>query len=289
MSKKQLVIILISLFSLVISVNSVAETSKVAKAQLDKSWGVLLGDLITMTVELPVTANQIDNSSLPHIDKRFGDWLYLREINLTTEQIIIQFQLVNVAPVATDVMTPKLNFRLLNGEFVDIEQLPFTISPVIALTDNEQSTTIKLKPAHAPETIDTSAIAQKLVLAISFAAILLAILIIWSIGWRPRNRRPFAEALHGLRMLRWQHNNDPQQAVRIVHKAFNRTATKTVVHSELSQLFEAAPWLTSLDAEITAFYETSSKHFFSPTSSGMHNLQQLKQLMKACRAKEKLA
>jgi mxaA protein len=289
MIKKYKTLVLIGLINLVCCFQVLAETSQVAPAQLNKSWGVLLGDVITMSVELPIPASDVDMSSIPHVDKRFGDWLSIRDIVINDSQLLIDFQLVNVAPETTEVLTPKLSFRSIDSAFIDIEQVPFTISPVIPKADKDSVSKLVLKPAHQPEMIDTNAIYQTLMLGVVSSALLLLVLVVWSVGWRPRNRLPFAEALHGLRMLRWQHNNDPQQAVRIVHKAFNRTANKTVVFSQLDQLFKAAPWLQPLEQQITSFYEVSSQHFFSQAGSEGHDIKQLKQLLKACRAKEKLA
>ncbi len=284
---KKLLVIIITLSSLFTG-TVIADELRVAKAELDKAWGLLIGDVITMTVELPVASTEIDASSLPHIDKRYGDWLYIRQVTLA-DKLSIEFQLVNVPPVTTDVMTPSLTFRLLDGEFINVESLPMTIGPIIAEIDKEAGQKPKLKPAHSPGLIDTSVLKQNLFIAIVVAVVTAVIVLIWNMGWRPRNRQPFAEAAHGLRMLRWQHGNDPQHAVRIVHKAFNNTANKTVVHSELDYLFTAAPWLNPLQQEINAFYLQSSQHFFSPDSGAMPDVQDLKKLVKACRAKEKLA
>lgn len=282
---KKLIVILSALF---LSANVLAEgANKVAKAQLDKAWGLLLGDVFTMIVDVPVPLNEVDVDSLPHIDKRFGDWLLLRQISLT-EPLVLEFQVVNVAPTTTEVMTPPLSFRLVNGERVDIEQRKFSISPIIPLRDKESSTTLNLKPARSAEQVDTTELKQQLTWTALFALFMAVVLVIWNIGWRPRNRQPFAEALHGLRMLRWHHDNDPQQAIRLVHKAFNRTAAKTVVYSELQQLFVVAPWLKPLETEITTFFEQSSQHFFTANSASLQDVKQLKQLMKACRSKEKL-
>jgi mxaA protein len=289
MIKKYKTLVFIGLVNLVFSFQVLAETSQVAPAHLNQSWGVLLGDVITMSVDLPIPANDVDMSSIPHVDKRFGDWLSIRNIVINDKQMLIDFQLVNVAPETTEVLTPKLSFRSVDSSFIDIEQVPFTISPVIPKADKDTVYKLALKPAHQPEMIDTAAIYQKLIIGVISSALLLLVLFIWTVGWRPRNRRPFAEALHGLRMLRWQHNNDPQQAVRIVHKAFNRTANKTIVFSQLDQLFKAAPWLEPLEQQITSFYEVSSQHFFSQSAGEGYDIKQLKHLLKACRAKEKLA
>jgi mxaA protein len=283
--------IVIALWSLLVLFTSAViadEQNQMAAAEIDKAWGLLLGDIVNMQVSLPIAVDDIDESTLPHKGKRYGDWLYIRSTSLNEQLFSIEFQVVNVPPQTTDVTTPALNFRLKTGEFIDIETLPITLSPILAQVDIENGTLPALKPAQTPSFIATTPLLNRLLLALSFAVITGLILLIWNIGWRPRNRKPFAEALHSLRMLRWKHNNDPQQAVRIVHKAFNRTADKTIVASDLGELFTIAPWLKPLQQDIELFYQQSSRHFFSQSSADIQDIKQINELIKACRAKEKL-
>jgi len=286
MKKTVLALLSLLMFSSVLSAD---ENNQSVPAQIDKAWGLLLGDIVTMQVTLPVAVKDIDENSLPHKGKRYGDWLYIRSTNINKSLFSIEFQVVNVPPTTTDLFTPALSFRLKTGEFINIETVPITLSPILAQTDIENNALPALKPAQVPKPIDIAPLFNRLLTALTIAVLSGVMLFIWNIGWRPRNRKPFAEALHGLRMLRWKHNNDPQQAIRIVHKAFNRTADKTLVASELDNLFIIAPWLKPMQPEIETFYQQSSRHFFSPSSADTQDIKQLRELIKACRAKEKLA
>ena len=63
---------------------------------VDRAWGLLLGDEMTVTVTLPADVAEIDNNALPQPERRYGAWLYLQRLELINNTVLFHYQLVNV-------------------------------------------------------------------------------------------------------------------------------------------------------------------------------------------------
>lgn len=255
---------------------------------LDRAWGLLLGDEINVQVELSSTLGEVDLSSLPQTDKRYGTWLYLKDIELTEKQILLSYQIVNVPAENRRVSTPELYIKQ-GDEWVLIPSTPFMIGPSLAVSDTDGLANIDAKPDVSPTLIATDKIERQIVLFSAIAVLAGLVLLFWHFGWKPKNRDPFAQALHDLARLKWQRSVKPDEAARILHAAFNRTAGTIVVHGEIDRLLEQHPWLTPLKRDIEAFYKRSAEHFFTRESGQEPNISEVRKLAKACRSKEKMA
>ena len=255
---------------------------------LDRAWGLLLGDEINVQVELSSTLGEVDLSSLPQTDKRYGTWLYLKDIELTEKQILLSYQIVNVPAENRRVSTPELYIKQ-GDEWVLIPSTPFMIGPSLAVSDTDGLANIDAKPDVSPTLIATDKIERQIVLFSAIAVLAGLVLLFWHFGWKPKNRDPFAQALHDLARLKWQRSVKPDEAARILHAAFNRTAGTIVVHGEIDRLLEQHPWLTPLKRDIEAFYKRSAEHIFTRESGQEPNISEVRKLAKACRSKEKMA
>lgn len=278
--KKWLIIVLLSMFSAA----SYAETS--ASITVDRAWGLLLGDEIKATSTITELQNSLDVNSLPQTEKRYGTWLYLKTLDVIDDELQFTYQVVNVPKINTAIELPLYEISDAKGNIITIPTTTISIGPLLSL---EEAELLQLKADHAPVLLAVDELEKQLETAITVAAILSLILLFWHFGWKPRNRQPFAQAMHELSRLRWQRSKDANQPARILHAAFNETAGTIVVHKELDQLYISTPWLSSLETEIEQFYQLSSGHFFSREAGQEPEMADVVKLTKACRAKEKLA
>jgi mxaA protein len=278
--KKWLIIVLLSLFS----VASYAETT--ASTTVDRAWGLLLGDEVKATATITELQNSLDFNSLPQTEKRYGTWLYLKTLEMVDDKLEFTYQVVNVPKTNTAIELPLYEISDEKGNIITIPTTTISIGPLLSLKEGEQ---LQLKADHAPVLLSVDEFEQQLETAITAASILSLILLFWHFGWKPRNRQPFAQAVHELSRLRWQRSKDANQPARILHAAFNQTAGTIVVHKELDQLYTSTPWLSSLESDIDKFYQLSSGHFFSREAGQEPDMVDVVKLAKACRAKEKLA
>jgi len=279
--------ILIGLILTVCSTTLMAE--QIATVNLNRAWGLLIGDEVVLQIVLPVTVDKIDVTSLPQTDKRYGTWLYLKSLTSSDKNISLTFQVVNVPINTTEVQTPEFNFRQLNDEWIVVPESSFIIGSLLAEHEAAVAINIELKQDHKPTLIDTME-SEKNIKIFSFLTLLFSlVLLAWHLGWRPKNRQPFAHAVHQLTRMKWSRTKQQNQATRILHAAFNQTAGTIVVYSELSQLINQVPWLQPLEQEIAQFYALSANHFFTKAAEQEPDLRIVMKLAKACRAKEKLA
>lgn len=257
------------------------------KTKLDRSWGLLIGDEITATITLPVAVTELDSHALPQHDKRYGHWLFLHDSELSGQQMKLHFQLINVPAENRQVATPELQLRTKEGEFITVPSVPMQIGSFLENQDAEGNLVPRGDIGLTTHSNDT----LKLRLWLSLTVLLVAGLIwlIWHFGLRPRQRLPFAAAMFELNKMRLLGRKDADNASRSLHHAFNRSAGRVVINSQLDKLWHNCPWLLPLQSEIESFYQQSAAHFFSPNGAEQKEFYQLVALAKACRAKERLA
>ncbi|MFW5450097.1 MAG: hypothetical protein ACKE9I_00745 [Methylophagaceae bacterium] len=262
---------------------------QVAKVSLDRAWGLLIGDELQLQIELPIDVGDLDPTSLPQIDKRYGTWLYLKALTRTDNMLWLSYQIVNVPADTIEVYTPTFNVRQLDDQWITVPEVAFTIGTLLTEQTGGSVNNSVLKADRKPTLISTSETKSRLKIASLLTIIFSLILLAWHIGWRPKNRQPFAQAVHELARLKWSRSMQQDQPSRILHTAFNNTSGTVVVHSELVQLLSQAPWLQPLEQEISQFYLSSANHFFNRNIEQEPDFDAVIKLAKACRSKEKLA
>ena len=280
---RMLLLLWISIFPNVIMAEQIANVT------LDRSWGLLLGDEIMLQVDMPASDEGIDLDSLPQFDKRYGVWLYLKNIDVLPQQLVFNYQVVNVPTENTLITTPEFNIKQKNDQWIVIPPASLTIGPLLPSNDEAGIVNIDAQPDLSPALIATTKIKQQLQLYAVVFVLSTLVLALWHFGWKPKNRQPFAQALHDLARLKWHRSVDPDQAARILHAAFNRTAGTIVVYGEIDQLIQKQAWLAPLQRDIEAFYQRSAQHFFARKTEQEPDLDTVRKLAKACRAKERLA
>lgn len=257
------------------------------KITLDRSWGLLIGDEITATVELPVDVSELDSHNLPQHDKRYGHWLFLHDSGLSGNLMKLHFQVVNVPAENRQVATPEIQLRTNDGEFIYVPSVPMQIGSFLESQDSEGN----LVPRGDIHLKSQSDDYLQLRLWLTLAVLLIAtfIWLVWHFGLRPRQRLPFAEAMFELNKMRLLGRKDADKASRSLHHAFNRSAGRVVINSHLEKLWDDCPWLAPLQDDIESFYQHSAAHFFSPDGAEQKAFSEILELAKACRAKERVA
>ncbi len=278
MRLRLLTIVFLSMISITVWAKQVAEVS------VDRAWGLLIGDEVTLQVELPVESSEIDRSSLPEKEARYGTWLYLKDRELKGNILRLIYQVVNVPIENTEVFIPEFNLRQLNDQWITVPSVPLIIGSALV----KESNNIMAKPDHSPILIETKSIKNKLLLFSIITVIASLLWLVWHIGWRPVHRKPFAQATYELSHIKWLNKKQENQAARILHSAFNRTANTVVVVADLDELFQHAPWLQDLETDISAFYQRSAQYFFAQNTEQVLDIDSIIKLAKACRSREKL-
>ncbi len=256
-------------------------------ARTDRDLGLLLGDELSVYVDISSLEDSLNETSFPQEDKRYGTWLYLKNIDLDKQQLVFHYQVVNVPKKNTTIATPTFDIKQNDGKWIAVPAIPITIGPTLAADKSVDS--LMPKSDIKPSLISTVDIKNKLKKYSIIAAISWLILALWHFGWKPKNRQPFSQAVHDLSRLRWKRSVSADQASRILHTAFNHTGDTIVVYGEIDALLEKHSWLSPLKDEIKAFYQQSEQHFFARQAGQEPDIEMIKKLAKACRAKEMLA
>ncbi len=279
---------------LALSANVYAEESagltdgEAVTISLDRSWGLLIGDEIIATVKLPENI-EIDTASLPQRNKRHGPWLYLRDNALSGNRLLMHYQIINVPAETREVATPVFELRTTKGSFINIPEAPLKIGSFLAAENADADGRFVprgdkvLMPSH------DAALQQQLWSALLVLIVSVLIWLAWHFGFRPRHRLPFAHAVFELNKMRWLGRKNADTASRNLHHAFNRSAGTVLVASQLDKLWQQCPWLLPLQPEIDSFYQQSAMHFFSAQGGDAKDYDQLLDLARACRAREKMA
>lgn len=269
-------------------------TSAMAEEQpltisVDRTWGLFLGDEVNVNVDLGTTDIQVDKSSLPQENKRYGTWLYLKTIDVAARQLVFHYQVVNVPLKNTTIATPKFDVKGSDEKWMTIPETALTIGPALAVSGDDGLADIKARPDMKPMLITTTETMQQLKLFAGIALLCGLILAFWHFGWKTKHRQPFAQAVHNLSRLKWQRSLTNDDASRILHTAFNHTAGTVVVYGEIDKLLMQFPWLSPLEKDIKLFYTQSEQHFFARKAEQGADIESVRKLAKACRSKEMLA
>jgi mxaA protein len=256
---------------------------------VDRSWGLFLGDDVNVIVDLGNNDIEIDKSSLPQENKRYGTWLYLKTIDVAAKQLVFHYQVVNVPLKNTMIATPKFDVKGSDEKWMTIPEISLTIGPALAVSGDEGLDDIKAKPDMKPTLIATTQTMQQLKLFVGIALVCGLILALWHFGWKTKHRQPFAQAVHDLSRLKWHKSLTNDDASRILHTAFNHTAGTVVVYGEIDKLLIQFPWLAPLEKDIKLFYKQSEQHFFARKAEQGADIESVRKLAKACRSKEMLA
>jgi mxaA protein len=128
------------------------------------------------------------------------------------------------------------------------------------LPESAPVSTLQLRPDRAAPVIPTAAASARFHLALLALTIVLTSWLAWTLWreWHERANLPFAHALHEMRHV----SESEPQAWQTLHRAFDQTAGRVVQLDSLPTLFQRAPHLQPLHAEIERFFMESNERFF---------------------------
>jgi mxaA protein len=252
----------------------------VAVVEQPRPFGYFLGDRLQQRVLLEQQGETLEPTALPQ-PERLGVWIERLSSRTETDPagrrwLTVDYLITNAAPALTTIRIPgwELKGATRKGGSAVVQSIAPWAIHVAALTPVEVATAEALRPDRSASLIATEPIVQRLQLSLG---VLVTMLLSW-LGWvlwrnyRATAHQPFANACRQLRGL----NETDAIAWHVLHRAFERSAGRTVQRSSLDKLFQAKPHLTSLRPEIEEFFGRSEAFFFSggkaPESIDLHGL-----------------
>jgi len=254
---------------IVATFSSMAAAPEVAVSLRDT--GYMLGDLIEERIDVALPAGtRIDPDSVP-LPGRVAPWLEVRHTELAppragSQTLGVTYQIFAEAEEATRAPLPEVHLRLRGadaGELI-VPSRSFLLSPALpaTLVDKDRELRPSPDPEHVPESPAITGALASLAVALVAAAYLL---------WR-YDRLPFLPYAPGplLRAWRsWRRRSrraltDEEETVllRDLHGALNESAGETLYPSTLQRLFDRAPYLAPLRAEIERVFVASWQRFY---------------------------
>lgn len=241
-----------------------------AHVEQPRAFGHTVGDVLVQRVRLsgdhgPVAVTR------PLAPGRIGLWLERRPVRETRDAdgarwLVIEYQLINAPQALTALALPALDIAT-SGPLLSVPAWPFSAAPLTPRTAFAPEGGLgALQPDRPAPAIDTVPIRRRIGL---WGALCAASLLAWG-GWfvwrngHARRNQPFARALRELRGL----PDDAPGAWQALHRAFDRTAGRTLQPASLPRLFERAPQYASLRSDIERFYAQSAERFFGSGPQG---------------------
>jgi mxaA protein len=241
-----------------------------AIVQQPRPFGHVVGDVLTQRVLLADADHAFEPASLP-APSRLGAWLERRASRLEQDPdgkrwLAVDYQLVNAPPVQATVRLPAWELASrIPGKTLRVAAWSLGVAALAPKAEPGTPGWL-VRPDRAPPPLPVDALWRQLLLSSVALAVLLAAWLAWWgwRTWRAAETQPFATALRQLRRLDVAH----PAAYQALHGAFDRTAGEVVRESTLPRLFQRAPHLAPLQAEIGRFYAQSASRFFGDAAAG---------------------
>jgi mxaA protein len=244
-----------------------------------RPFGILLGDVITLTTRLDVAKPfRLDQAALPKpgpvtysldlrslkVDERAG------RDGATRYEIAAEYQTFYAALEAIEQTVPPFSLAVTDGAGKRVEAksaswtyLTSPLRPIVA-TAGGGATAFALRPDAAP--ITKSLRPAEIQTATAAGAALLALLLLaWSRAWPPFHRRPsrpFAQAARAVAKVARSGEEGWRAAALALHRAFDLSAGKRLLGDDLGAFLSARPAFRRHETSIAAFFEASRAAFF---------------------------
>lgn len=259
---------LVGIGSLAVSAEPAAPAAAAVAAtvQQPRSFGHVLGDVLTQRVLLEHAGRPLQPGALPAAT-RVDLWLERRPPRIETDAqgrrwLAIDYQLINAPRALSAITLPALSLATASGPTLALPAWPVSIAPLTPPEVFGQGDLQPLRPDRPVAALPTDAIERQLRLSL---AALLGVLLAWLAWWSWRNasearRLPFAQAWRELKRI-----DDPAsaQAWRIVHRALNASAGRVIHGAGVPHLLAEAPYLRPLQTRLEDFYRESTRRFFA--------------------------
>jgi mxaA protein len=286
-----------------ITLPRIAEAADDSAIELDvgtpRDYGYVLGDTIKHTVTLELgDVYALDESSLPAAG-RIDRWLELRPPRVSRGdhrvEITLVYQLIDAPDATRSLVVPRQTLRVASRDRsvpVFVPEWSFTAAPIVPAEQRGAAARYNLRPERLPPYIPLAVGIWRLAALLATLALVLAALawLHFGVPWRARRARPFARGVRELRGLRGRKWDEARQreAFRIVHRALDRAAGRTLLPSNVDELFRAHPSLAQLREPIEALLADSRRLFFgTPGSAPPATLASMIDLCSRCRDLER--
>jgi mxaA protein len=237
-----------------------------------RDTGYMLGDLIDERVEIALPEGaRIDPESLP-LPGRVAPWLEVRRATLEparggTQSFVVTYQIFAETEEATQAPLPEFRVRLRDAQGAEDVTVPsrgFLLSPSLpaTLTDRDRELRPSPDPARVPDGAALAGALASLAVALAATGYLL---------WR-YDRLPFLPYAPGPLLRAWRSwrrrsrrelsGEEETALLRDLHGALNQSAGETLYPSTLQRLFDRAPYLAPLRAEIERVFAASWQCFY---------------------------
>ncbi len=249
-----------------------------ALVEQPRSYGYVVGDIVTQRVLLEEKGRAFEPASLPSAGPA-GVWLERRAARLDRDAsgrqwLAVDYQIMNSPQALAVVTLPALKMHAKSGTAeLRVGEWPISVSP---LTPREPFTRVglgSLRPDRDTPFVDVTSTTRWLAIWLTAAVVLAAAWAGWWMwrNWLASSRLPFGVAL---RELRGMEEGEPR-AWHVLHRAFDGTAGQVVRADALSVLFERVPDLEPLRSPIERFYAQSAARFFTGAPAQPVSLREL--------------
>ena len=276
--------------------------ARIVQQSLGRDFGVLVGDRIEhhYIIEVP-EAFSLSPASLPSK----GDlnyWLKIVGINYhelamlndhKRYQLDIVFQTF-YAPLDVRVLyTPTMSISFYKGDDeinITLPKWPFSMSPLKESSAAGGEARSFMKPDLVVKAINTEALKLQ-VYGLLLAIFLLVVVWLVLTGRLLKSASsPFYQAARQIKALQGKHDvADVEQAINLVHQAFNVQAGYAVFSHQIDGFLASFPEFSSNKEQITSFYTLSTEVLYGQQQATSEHLQQLIQLCHTMARTEKLA
>lgn len=233
-----------------------------------RDTGYVLGDFLEQHVEIRAPASaRLARDSLP-APGRVNNWLELREVRIEDERhLVFTYQIFAAVEQALQLAIPPLKLRLRESGrelLLGVPAQSFYLSPVLPATLGEQDRQARVTPAPAPL---SERAAQWQTLACAVLVLLIVLYLCWAhdrLRFLERHPGPMTRLFRELRRARTAGTGADayREQLLAMHAAFNACARETLYQTTLPRLFERAPHLLPLRADIESFFLHSREVFY---------------------------
>lgn len=250
----------------------VSGAAGVAIVQQPRPFGYVLGDTLTQRILLQSAGRNFDPATLPP-SERAGLWFARRSSRVEPADdgrrwLVIDYQLVNAPQTLITVNLPSVTLKSKASDSSElvVPEWPISIAPLTPRAAFAKGGLQELRPDHPAPTIPTTALRRQVQI---WAGALLLTGLLW-LGWwllryfRAAANQPFARALREIR----RSDDDSETAWLALHRAFDRTAGRSVQLHTIPALLKQAPHFESERAAIEQFYAESNRRFFDVVGAG---------------------
>lgn len=243
-----------------------------------RDFGYVIGDVLTQRVSIVLDSPwTLDQRSVPKSDE-LNIWVH-REVSPVRVRPVrdgkhfeldLKYQIFNVSDKPQRIVIPVHGLAVRNGQEmvrIFIPEKILTVSPVTRDGSNQSINYIKIQPPVLPLPMDEVQPFRMMWLSLLLVvASVLMLLYIWiGLPLLQRANGPFAKALRQLRAMPVSLSNESSYrlALRVVHKAMNATAGKSLVTADLPGFLAEFKGFKARSDILQDIYEASDQQFFN--------------------------